>query len=367
MKKIYLIFTIFLLTVLLVSCSEEYEPVESTAEEKTVVMTLSYEGSTYEIKYELYRALFLNLKRDVDGGDNTVWSGDKKDEYIEKIDALIIERVSEIYSVFHIANKIGIDIYSDEFDEIVKDYIKASVEGGSINSTQIDGFGGDYDKYLESLREMNLNYSVQDLLLRYSIASEKIQLHYAGNLDTEEHIENTVTGAINYTEEDIREFYDSNDCVRVIRGFFSSEIYTKEKAEQFRDEIAKLNSEREVAIYIINRTTAGASDIINGELIATHNLERRYYKELVDGVFMLTAFETGPVYEISTGYEDGYIVIYRTIKSEEYYESCYDEIVRVYVDNEIGKIIDSTSDSLFNGAAKKDYLNSLDRSEISMD
>ena len=82
---------------------------------------------------------------------------------------------------------------------------------------------------------------------------------------------------------------------------------------------------------------------------------------------MLTAFETGPVYEISTGYEDGYIVIYRTIKSEEYYESCYDEIVRVYVDNEIGKIIDSTSDSLFNGAAKKDYLNSLDRSEISMD
>ncbi len=367
MKKICLIFTVILLFASLVSCSDNYEPVESTAEEKTTVMTLFCEENTYEVKYELYRALFLNLKNDVDGGDSTVWTGDKKEEYIEKIDALITERVSEIYSVFHIAKKIGIDLYSDEIDNIVKDYIKASVEGGVINSTEIKGFDGDYDKYLESLREMNLNYSVQDLLYRYSIALEKIQLYYAGNLDSEEHLENAVAGEIKYTEEDIRKFYDSNECVRVIRGFFSSEIYTKQKAQQFRDEISKLNSEREVAIYIINRTTSGATDILNGELIATNNLERRYYRDVIDAAFTLSAFETGPVYEISTGYEDGYIVIYRTIKSEEYYENCYDDIVRVYIDNEIGKIIDGTTDSLANSAEKNDYLNNLNRAEISMD
>ena len=96
MKKltsiVLIIATLALSILSLASCTKnKYAPVESTAEEKKVVMTLSIDSDKYEVKYELYRALFLALRDEVDGGDRSVWSGENKAEYIEKIDALIIK------------------------------------------------------------------------------------------------------------------------------------------------------------------------------------------------------------------------------------------------------------------------------------
>ena len=42
----------------LISCGD-YEPVPSTADEARTVMTFRIEGEKYELKYELYRCLFL--------------------------------------------------------------------------------------------------------------------------------------------------------------------------------------------------------------------------------------------------------------------------------------------------------------------
>ena len=73
---------------------EKYPPVESTEEENKIVMRLQYQDKTYEVKYELYRAFFLNYKSQVDGGDESVWSGDNKAEYINKINELITAKIS---------------------------------------------------------------------------------------------------------------------------------------------------------------------------------------------------------------------------------------------------------------------------------
>ena len=86
MKKrfaaLILIFSIIAsISLSLVSCGEKYEPVESTAEEKRTVMTISYDGEKYKVPYELYRAFFLQLKPVVDGGNADVWTGENKDEY----------------------------------------------------------------------------------------------------------------------------------------------------------------------------------------------------------------------------------------------------------------------------------------------
>lgn len=370
MKRIIALLIAAASLIMLISCDgSDYPPVKSTDEEARVVMSVNYENKSYEVKYELYRALFLSLHAEVDNGDFSVWSGDNKDEYIEKIDGIIKARVAEIYAAFHVCSKIGVNVYSSDFDKKVKENIATSVEGGYIGLTEIKGFEGDYDKYLASLTEMGLNYSVQDLLIRYSLATEEIYKYYAGTLDSEEFLENAASGALKYTAEEVLEFYNSQDCVRVIRAFLPKEYFSADRAQKIRDTIEEKSKkgESDVANYIIGQTTTGASDVKNGEIIAKHNLDKQYYSELIETAFALEAFETSGVIDINTGYENAYVIIYRTTKSNTHYTECYDAIANAYVQNEIGKIIDTAAVSIEENLKATDALNSLDRSAISME
>lgn len=368
MKKIIalILFAASLFT--LASCGEkDYAPVESSAVEAQVVMTIEFEEKRYDVKYELYRALFLSLRKSVDGGDASVWTSDNKNEYIEKIDGIIKKRVTEIYSVFHIADKIGIDVYSKEFNAAVKDYIKMSVEGGYYNGTEVEGFGGDYQKYLESLKESNLNYSVQDLLLRYSLATEKIYEYYAGYLDGE-YLEETVQGKLEYTREDVLAFYNSDECVRVMRAFLPKKYTTAERASEIRNKIEEKAQygDEEVGNYIIGTSSTASADVKNGELIAKHNLDTAYYEELERAAFDLGYYEVSEVIEITTGYEDGYIILYRFAKNSSHFDSCYTDIASVYVQNEIGKIFDTAADSMLSVIKTTSILDTTDRATITM-
>ena len=122
MKKILALFLLISTLFTMISCSKgKYEPVESTEEEKRTVMTMQIDGDEYEVKYELYRALFLNYKSSVDGGDSSVWSGDNKAQYVEKIDAMILDRITEIYSAFAICKRIGFDVYSKDVEKKINE------------------------------------------------------------------------------------------------------------------------------------------------------------------------------------------------------------------------------------------------------
>ena len=370
MRKIIALLIAILTIVSLASCADgDYPPKKSTEEEARVVMSVNIENKTYEVKYELYRALFLSVHDEVDGGDMSVWSGENKAEYIEAVDEIIKEKAADIYAVLHIASKIGVNVYSSEFDKKVKEYIATSVEGGYIGDTEITGFEGDYNKYLESLKKMGLNYSVQDLMIRYSLANEEIYKHYAGTLDSEEHLENAVSGALKYTAEDVLEFYNSTDCVRVIRAFLPKLYYTAERAQGIRNTIVEKaqKSETEVANYIIGQTTTGATDIKNGEIIAKHNLDKQYYSEIIKNAFLLDTFGVSEVINVNTGYEDAYVILYRTVKTSDHFSDCYDSIASAYVQNEIGKIIDTDATSIKEGLQSTDILNELDRGAISME
>ena len=95
MKKIIAFILLAASLFTLASCGDEdYPPVESSAVEAQVVMTIEFEEKKYDVKYELYRALFLSLRKSVDGGDASVWTGDNKSEYIGKIDAIIKKRIA---------------------------------------------------------------------------------------------------------------------------------------------------------------------------------------------------------------------------------------------------------------------------------
>ena len=356
--------------------ANSYDPVPSTAEEATTVMTLQLDGNTYEVKCELYRALFLNYKSTVDGGDSSVWSGENKAEYIAKIDSMILDRVTEIYAAFAICKRIGFDIYSQSVENQIKENVRISVEGGSFNGSAVVGYGS-YEAYLAALKAANLNYSVQALLFRYAIATEAINSYYIGTIDPNDVNADMVIGNMTHTKEDVRAFYFSDNCVRVLRASFPKAIsyHPAEDAQKLKDKLTTAaNSvytleEKDQKVFIAimqsGRYTS-SSEVENGYVLGRYNLERSYYKAMTDAAFALETGEVSDYIDLITDVENSYYVLYKATKSDEHFENDYENIRYVYLSNIVGEIIYGAADSLRSTVSYSSFLNSINHSAIKM-
>lgn len=363
MKRLLIVLLTVCLLASFVGCTK-YKPVESTEEEARTVMTLTVGDKSYDVAYELYRTMFLQYKAEIDGGNGSVWESAEKDKYINRINDIIFERIAEIYSVLHLCSELGIDVYSELVDETIEDYIKASVEGGSVDSMIFEGFDGDYNAYLEHLRKMGMNYSVQELLFRYSVASELLDEHYESKLGDD--------GSPSYTREDVRAFYDGEDCVRFLRAYLSTatemdaSINTPDRAERVRDGIAAQTSEYDVGTYMISQTLAGES-LRDGVTIGRHSLDPMYYSAMTEVAFSLEVGETSELIKIITGAADGYYVLYRAEKSDSHFNDCYEQIEEAFIQHVLGSALVQAKQSLLSGLTTTDVFSSLDHSAISME
>ena len=377
MKKIIAIILMLATALSLVACGgNKYPAVESTEEEARTVMAMTLDGKTYEVKYELYRAFFLTYKSKVDGGDSGVWSGENKDEYIAKIDEMIIERVVEIYSAFALCERIGVDLYSSEVEKKIKENVKISVEGGSYGSSTLDGYES-YDDYLAALKAMNLNYSVQTLLMRYAIAIDAIDTYYIGTASSDDVDINLSVGSIKYTEEDVRDFYFSDDCVRVLRANFQKEIsYTPlERAEKLRDKLTEAAAsketleEKETAVFnaiVSSGLYSNTAEIKNGYVIGRYNLESSYYGGMTKAAMSLEVGEVSEPIDVVSDVENSYYIVYCTYKSEEHFSANYESIKYVFLMNYVGEISHGVALELKDSLVYTDVLKGLDRSGIGM-
>ena len=376
MKKLIAMILMLATAISLVACADKYPAVESTEDEARTVMTMTLDGKSYEVKYELYRAFFLTYKSQIDGGDASVWSGENKDEYISKIDEMIIARVVEIYSAFALCERIGVDLYSKDVEKKIKENVKISVEGGSYGSATLDGYES-YDDYLAALKDMNLNYSVQVLLMRYAIAIDAIDTYYIGTASSDDVNANISVGAIKYTEEDVRDFYFSDDCVRVLRANFQKAIsYTPlERAEKLRDTLTDAAAskdtleEKETAVFnaiIGSGLYSNTAEIKNGYVIGKYNLESSYYGGMTDAAMSLEIGEVSDPVDVVSDAENSYYVLYRTYKSEEHFSENYDSIKYVFLMNYVGEISHGIQDQLKNSLIYTDILKNLNRAAICM-
>ena len=365
MKKIICLF-ISLTLLLLSSCGEpKYPPVESTDAEAEVLFTLGIKDKTYEVKYELYRAFFLTYKSEVDGGDSSVWTSDKKDEYVSKMNGLIIPKIADIYSTLYLCEETGFDLYSKKVEDKIEEYIVQSIEGGDTDGMVIEGYGT-YENYLAELRKLNHNYQTQLILYRYAIAQDVINEYYIGTLTEDNISENATEGAIKYTEGDVREFYDSDDCVRVLRAYVQERL-GEARAEAIRSKMLEANGEEAVAAAIIGNTLTAASDVINGVIISPHNLEAAHYTEMTNAALNLSDGEVSEVIYVRTGYENGYFILYKASKSDEHFEECYDDIVSAYLDNRIGELLSDVKGDMLKSVEYTDAYTELIHADISMD
>lgn len=352
-----------------VGCGEStYEPVESTEEEARVIMTLTIDSKTYEVKYELYRTLFLTYKSEIDGGDSSVWESDESDVYVQRINELIIDRITDIYSAFAVAESIGYDVYGADADLKVEDYIRISIEGeGGIEGV------GSYENYLAELKKYYMNYSVQDLMLRYSIAMDEINEYYIGTLSTDEIDSDGITvGALKYTEADVKAFYDSDECVRVLRTYLQASVSyePEQRAENVRNKIleAAVNGETAVAYAMIaNGSLIAEAEVERGYIIAKHNLDPAYYSEMTEEAFKLGVGDVSPVIEIHDGGERVFYILYRAEKSDENYNENYSHILYVYLTNRVGEIVDNAKDNLAKSISYTDVFENIEHKGIGMD
>ena len=355
MKKTIALLLAVILMLSLASCgSREYEPVASTEEESRVLMTLTVGNKSYSVRYELYRALFLTYRDEIAGKDADTLTDSERDE----INALILDRVSSIYAVFAVCEDIGYDLYSASVDKQVDEYIKSSIED--------DGGYGSYEEYLKALSDMNLNWSCQDLLLRYAIGLSAIDEYYIGDFDAENLGDTVNVGKLTYTREDIKNYYDSDECVRVLRAHIQAKAHynPEEYGERVRKNMVEAGSEAAVASVIINTGLTAPAEVKNGYVMGKYNLDRFYYAELTDAAFSLRVGEVSPTVRVHNGEDDIIFVLYRAEKSDEHFDACYSEIAYVYLTDTVGKKIQEAADALATDVTYTEVFKNLDFSSI---
>jgi len=362
MKKIIsaiLLFGILASLCLFTACSggSTYEPVESTEEESRVMMRLSLDGETYEVKYELYRALFLNCASDYSDKGEGFFDTDEGKAAATKINETVISLITDIYAALHLARSIGEDPFSKAVDNRILELIADDVNN--------DHYGGDYDKYLADLAAMNMNYAVQELLLRYQIAYDAVLDHYVGSIDVDNPTEDMTEGALEYTKDDVLSFYNSDECVKVSIITLNGKL-PLEDVEKIRNNIASKPTESEALSYAVSCTLSDPGDIFKGALIGSESIDYAFFSEVKEEAFALSLNETSKVIKISYGTTPEYWVLYRTDKTEDYYNECYSDIEDAFVSHKIGMIIASVKEKLSASAEKTEIFEDIDYSEIKM-
>lgn len=359
MKRVLILLAlVFTAMLVFTSCNEKYKPVESTEEESRVVYTMTIDGVKYEVKYELYRMLFLNNKELVDGGDDSVWSSDKKDEYVGRINEIIYDRAAEIFSVFAFARQLDINPYSVAVEDKIYEYIVLSVEG---NQSDVQGHGS-YEKFLASLKERNMNYSVMELLLRYSIVSSYVYEKYRGVTDE---VLGELPGDIEISRDDVLAYYLGDDCARVLQmvsNDYDKMLQHKEKIKEKGDD------DLAIALYMINNSTAVHTDLIvdkksSGVVIGRYALDSNVFGEYADTVFALKNGELSDVVKVDG---EGCYIAYKLQKTEEHFDRCYDVIRQSYIDNAVGHRLEEIKSSLISSMQLDKNHSSIDHAAISM-
>ena len=363
MKKALIFLLTLSLTLTLFGCSEKYEPVESTAEEAKVVMTVNVDGEEYGIRYELYRALFLANRDTVDGGDASVWSSEAKSTYVDRINKIILSHAAEIYGALHLSEELGFDPYSSEIEETISETVKGAVEGDSMQPGH-----GSYEEYLASLKESGLNYSVATLLMRYSLALDYINEYYYGELD----VLGQSSAKFEVKEEDVRSYYLGDGSARILQVYFPAGVKTRSEAESFREALIAIGDTYKMAAYIIGNTGATETDLlvndkVSGIVIGRNSLRELYYTDFSDSIFALEEGEMSGVIELENTDADGLYIIYRLPKDESHLENCYDAIAESYLDDVIGAALGSVIDQLVESVQYTSDYDSLIHASISMD
>ena len=237
-----------LLLVMLVSLtacgSGGYREVKSKRAWRKTVLTIDGE----DVSFELLRFYFFRHTSEVDGGDPSLWSGDG-----------------------------------------AKDLTKKALDPDG--STLVAGFGGDYDKYLESLRELHLTDTVNRLLYRYAACLKVLNAY----------IQNGAEGHAGADDEALQKFLDSDDCVHVNYAELQKVAYTRERAEEIHAQMKAAEGNLTKLGELVTHHRPTAENPRSGEYYSRYATDATN-TVLYDLIFSLRPGEVSDLVEIGDSY-----------------------------------------------------------------
>ena len=350
MKKILALLLALVLLFSFAGCkNKKYEPVQSTDEEARVMMRVRYQDSTYEVRYELYRAFYLNLRADYP-------EGALSDADAAELEERILNQIYILYATLAMCESLDYDIYGADTESRIEDFITVSVEGGYLGSTYIEGFES-YEAYLASLKALNMNYAVQTLIFRYSIAKSLIDEHYRS--------ESGIYADV--TREMVEQFYLGEDTGRYLTLYLPAENFSYERACEISDTLASQSDEDAVFAKMVNYSSLNLETLRSGQLITKYNLDPLTYTALTEAALSLSRGEVSAPVALYNSQNNGYIILYKADKSADHLNENYDQIVEEYVNHKSGEALTEIYNAMKENVTFYPIYETLDRNGIRMD
>ncbi len=210
------------------ACSDDgyYDPIDSTWKEEEVVIELGED----EVRYELFRYLFMSHIDEFDGGNRNAWSGAEADKMWQVAKEVVAKDICDIYAVFKICRKYGIDPESEVVEKQINDYIVLDIDGGYTGDGKLVTGYGTIEKYEEAIRKNYSTDAVHRLLYRYMICLELLDSYIVDNRDK---------GTIDVTDEKLTDMLESGNVTHINRVFVAFENFD-DNHEAAREQIEAL-------------------------------------------------------------------------------------------------------------------------------
>lgn len=328
---------LLMLTAALTSCGENYKLRKSTDKEATPVAELS----GYTVNFEMLYTFFLNACEKREGFDESYLEGEGWEARYESLMEEALASISEIYGLLSLCKSVGIDPYSAEMEKAIMDYLKTTVSGGVMGDHAIVGFDS-YTEYLDYIREhYHMNDAVNRLMIRYALCEEKLVEYYKTRH--------------RFTEADVRAFFESDTCIRVVwvgRPKNAEFLGLSEKANLNLLEKGRELLQRGDIKGAIQYSLEPVADFYMGP----YTLDSNHYAKLIEAAYRLGEGDVSSRLDLGV---EGYYYVKRLEKSPLHFDLRYEEIEGVYLYEVQSTAVLREAEKLLQGIVYKDAFHTL--------
>lgn len=307
----------------LAACGESYKLRKSSDKEAATVLTMGEDEVPFEVLYTFFR----NQCDLVGNIDATYFAGEEGAARYRELLAAAEREIAGIYALFALAREVGIDPYGEEIEEALLEHLKFNVEGGTFGEYEVEGFES-YDSYLEYVKKTyHMTDAVNRLMIRYALCEDRLTEYYRMQY--------------RYTDEDVRSFFRSEDCIHVIwavrNGYGLDAAGNREQIVMARNYL--LAGKHNLAIQ---HSTSPNSDFYMGR----YTKDTAFYEELIEVAYALGEGEVSDILDLGS---EGLFVVKRLPKNEADLEEQFREITAVYLAEEMYGEIEERAAALLAG------------------
>ncbi len=298
------------------ACGDDKKLLESTKEDKTVVMTVA----GHDVPLELYRYVALNYKRVYEIGKSAdMWLGESGTALMEELNDDVEETIVTLYATLAMCEEYGInadDPYITDALEITMDAVYEEYEY-------------DYKTYADAIAQYNMNDSVYRFIMRNDLLAQEL-LHAM--------IER---GEIPNDPDVLRDLFDSEEFIRVKQILVSNEYGNTDE---------EIRSRAEELLGMVN--AGGDFDELvqkYGQDLFMFNNDDGYYfakgrldTAFEDASFALEIGEVSGIVETSAGCS----IIKRYEKDPAYIEEHFEDLCNEYIDGRYNLAVEAYAETL---------------------